>query len=153
LVLVSGLVTASGHAQTARKPTAQEVAAIRECAAKYTDDVQEGERQCLFNLVATPCTHSPDGAANLGAADCYRIEWAIWDGLLNENFKTLHDTLDDTQTGKLRDMQRVWIAYRDATCNFYYDKIRGSMAIPMGTACAARETARRALLLKLFSGL
>ena len=50
-------------------------------------------------------------------------------------------------------MQRAWIAYRDTTCNFYYDKVRGSMAIPMGTACAARETARRALLLKLFGGL
>ena len=31
-----------------------------------------------------------------------------------------------------RDMQRAWIAYRDTTCNFYDDKIHGSMAIPMG---------------------
>jgi uncharacterized protein YecT (DUF1311 family) len=43
-----------------------------------------------------------------------------------------------------------WIAYRDTTCNFYMDKIQGSMAIPMGAACAARETARRALLLRFF---
>ena len=46
-------------------------------------------------------------------------------------------------------MQQAWIAYRDTTCNFYMDKIQGSMAIPMGAVCAARETAR-ALLLRFF---
>jgi uncharacterized protein YecT (DUF1311 family) len=47
-------------------------------------------------------------------------------------------------------MQQAWIAYRDTTCNFYMDKVQGSMATPMGAACAARETARRALLLRFF---
>ena len=153
LVVISGGVTATAQAQMGRKPTAQEVAAIRDCAAKYKDDVQKGEQQCLFNLVATPCTNTPEGSANLGAADCYRIEWAIWDDLLNANFKTLLGTLDDDQAAKARAMQHAWIAYRDTTCNFYMDKIHGSMAIPMGNACAARESARRALLLDFFSGL
>jgi len=30
------------------------------------------------------------------------------------------------------------------------NKVQGSMAIPMGAVCAARETARRALLLWFF---
>jgi uncharacterized protein YecT (DUF1311 family) len=47
-------------------------------------------------------------------------------------------------------MQRAWIAYRDTTCNFYWDKIQGTMAIPMSAACNARETARRAVLLRFF---
>jgi uncharacterized protein YecT (DUF1311 family) len=152
LILCAAIVSATGNAQTERKSTAKEVAAIRECAAKYKDDVQEGERRCLFNLVATPCTHTPAGSANLGAAECYRVERTIWDDLLNDNFKELRDSLDDGQATKLRDMQRAWIAYRDTTCNFYYAKIQGSMAVPMGDACAARETARRALLLKFFNG-
>jgi|SRR5690349_2123914 uncharacterized protein YecT (DUF1311 family) len=143
---------AAAQAQT-RKATAQEVAAIRNCAAKYQDDVDEGERQCLFNLVATPCTKTREGSSNVGTADCYRLEWAIWDNLLNENFKTLIGALDSQQNTKLRAMQQAWIAYRDTTCNFYMDKIQGSMAIPMGAACAARETARRALLLRFFSQL
>jgi uncharacterized protein YecT (DUF1311 family) len=143
---------AAAQAQT-RKATAQEVAAIRNCAAKYQDDVDEGERQCLFNLVATPCTKTREGSSNVGTADCYRLEWAIWDNLLNENFKTLIGALDRQQNTKLRAMQQAWIAYRDTTCNFYMDKIQGSMAIPMGAACAARETARRALLLRFFSQL
>jgi uncharacterized protein YecT (DUF1311 family) len=107
-------------------------------------------RQCLFNLVATPCTKTREGSSNLGIADCYRVEWVIWDNLLNENFKNLMGALDNQRIAKLRAMQQAWITYRDTTCNFYMEKIQGSMAIPMGAACAARETARRALLLRFF---
>ena len=34
-------------------------------------------------------------------ADCYRVEWVIWDNLLNENFKNLMGALDSQQTAKL----------------------------------------------------
>jgi uncharacterized protein YecT (DUF1311 family) len=152
LVIALAFAAASADAQT-RKPTAQEVAAIRNCAAKYQDDVDEAERQCVFNMVAEPCTKKPEAASNLGTTDCYRVEWVIWDNLLNENFKNLMGSLDNQQTAKLRAMQQAWIAYRDTTCNFYMDKIQGSMAIPMGAACAMRETARRALLLQFFDQL
>jgi uncharacterized protein YecT (DUF1311 family) len=151
-VLLVAMTSDPTHAQT-RKPTAKETAAIRDCAAKYRDDVSEGERQCLFNLVATPCTNTPAGASNLGTADCYRVETAIWDDLLNKNFKSLVDALDDGQAVKARAMQRARLGYRDTTCNFYMDKMQGSTAIPMGSARAARETARRALLLDFFSRL
>jgi uncharacterized protein YecT (DUF1311 family) len=114
--------------------------------------VPDGQRQCLFNLVATPCINLPGGTADLTTADCYRIEGAIWNDLLNENYQNLLGTLDDGQTAKLRAMQRAWIVYRDTTCQFYDEKIRGSMAIMMDAACDTRETARRALLLKFFSG-
>jgi uncharacterized protein YecT (DUF1311 family) len=151
-VLVLGMATAFSHAQS-RKPTAQEVAAIRDCAKKNETNVDEGERQCLFNLVSDPCTKTPEGSSNVGMTDCFRLEGAIWDGLLNENYKALAAELDEEQATKLRDMQRAWIAYRDTTCGFYHTKIQGSMAMPMAAACAARETARRALLLRFFSGL
>jgi hypothetical protein len=98
-ILLSGLPLACAHAQT-RKPTVQEVAAIRTCATKYQDDVDEGERQCLFNFVATPCTNTREGSSNLGTADCYRVEWVIWDNLLNENFKNLMGALDSQQTAR-----------------------------------------------------
>jgi uncharacterized protein YecT (DUF1311 family) len=86
-------------------------------------------------------------------ADCFRLEGRIWDGLLTDNFKRLRTSLDDQQIAKAREMQRAWIASRDSTCGFYDVKIRGSMAIPLGAACIARETARRALLLRSFDGL
>lgn len=152
LAVIAAVGTAAAQ-DAGRKPTAGETAAIHDCAAKYRDDVSEGERQCLFKLVATPCANTPQGKSNLGTADCYRVEGAIWDELLNQNFKTLLDELDDQQAAKARAMQRAWLAYRDTTCGFYADKIRGSMAIPMGNACLARETARRALLLDFFGRL
>jgi uncharacterized protein YecT (DUF1311 family) len=152
LAFVVALVAPPAEAQD-RKPTAKEVAAIRACATKHKDDLDEVERQCLFNLVATPCTETPEGRSNVGQADCFRLETVIWDDLLNENFKALRETLDDDQAVKLRAMQRAWIAYRDTTCQFYYDKIQGTMAIPMQAACEARETARRAVLLAFFNRL
>ncbi len=146
-----------GGTQAARaqdeKPTAQQTAAIRACAEKNQDDLTEAERQCLFNLVATPCQSTPEGQSNLGMADCFRLEAKIWDDLLNENYKSLRDVIDARQAAELRDMQRAWIASRDTTCAFYDVKIQGSMAIPMGAACLARETARRAVLLKFFTRL
>ncbi|MGB6754467.1 MAG: lysozyme inhibitor LprI family protein [Xanthobacteraceae bacterium] len=151
-VLFAWIMPGSSSAQTP-KPTEKEVAAIRACATKYQDDLDKVEQQCLFNPVATPCTNKPSHASNAATADCYRTETAIWDDLLNENYKKLLGTLDDQQTEKLRAMQRAWIAYRDTTCNFYWDKIQGTMAGPMISACEARETARRAVLLQFFSTL
>lgn len=147
-----GLMAVPAGAQT-RKPTSKEVSAIRACAAKYKDDVSEGERRCLFKLVADPCSKSEEAKSTYGMAECFRVEQAIWDALLNDNFSALRGGLDSDQTVKLRDMQRAWIAYRDTTCEFYHDKIQGSMAEPMSAACLARETARRALLLDFFGRL
>ena len=140
------------RAQT-RKPTAREVAVVRDCATKTKDDVDAGEGRCLFKLVADPCMGPPGSAADRVMADCFQIEGVIWDGLLNENYKSLLGELDDNQTAKARAMQRAWIAYRDTTCGFYDDKIRGSMSNMMHAACHTRETVRRALLLDFFSRL
>lgn len=155
LICIAGLSLSAepSQAQT-RKPTATEIAKIRDCATKYADDLDEGERQCLFNLIADPCTNKPSGDASKAVeVDCYLIENSIWDGLLNENYKSLLETLDDGQTAKARAMQRAWTAYRDTTCQFYDDKIQGSMSVTMHAACVARESARRAMLLKFFSRL
>jgi uncharacterized protein YecT (DUF1311 family) len=150
--LLLGGLTAAGRAQ-ADKPTPQQRAAVRACAEKNQDDLTEAERQCLFELVATPCQNTPEGRSNVGMADCFRLETVVWDELLNDNFKALRALLDDRQAARARDMQRVWIASRDATCGFYDVRIQGSMATPMAAACITRETARRALLLKFFTGL
>ena len=153
-VLLLGLdFPALSHAQT-RKPTAAETASIRDCATRNKDNLDKGERQCLFNLVAQPCIDKPPAhASDSMVVDCYRIENLIWDELLNDNYRALLDTLDDGQIAKARAMQRAWTAYRDTTCEFYDDKIQGSMAVAMHAACETRESARRAMLLKFFGGL
>ena len=139
------------HAQGGPDP--KDAAAIAACVKEHADDVDEAERRCVFALVAEPCTNKPDGQSTFGTAECYRAEQRIWDAMLNENFRALRDQLDKAQKVKLRAMQLAWIAYRDTTCAFYHDKIQGTMAVGMAAACVARETARRALLLKHLQGL
>jgi uncharacterized protein YecT (DUF1311 family) len=138
----------------APKPAASQTAAILACATRNRDNLDDGERECLFNLVADPCIKkASDDADTATVVGCYRIEALIWDGLLNDNYKSLLDSLDEDQAAKARAMQRAWMAYRDTTCQFYDDKIQGSMAITMHAACVTRETARRAMLLEFFSRL
>jgi len=151
-ILATCLSVGAGHAQT-RQPTAEEISLVHECAENYRDDLGAGENHCFFSLVAAPCIKA-EGDSNLATADCYRIETEIWDGLLNDNYKELMESLDDKeQEEKLREMQRAWIAHRDASCGFYWHKIQGSMAVPMGAACLLRETGRRAMLLKFLVNL
>lgn len=147
-----GLAADPSQAQT-RKPTANEIAGIRDCATKYADNLDDGERQCLFKLVADPCAGPAGDASNAVVVECYLVENSIWDALLNDNYKDLLATLDDGQTARARAMQRAWTAYRDTTCQFYDDKIQGSMSLAMRAACVTRESARRAMLLKFFSRL
>ena len=145
------VVAVDARAQ-APKASDKQVAAIRACAEKYQEDLDKVEQQCLFKLVGEPCINKTRGSDH-DTADCYDAETAVWDNLLNENFKKLVATLEDDQIEKARAMQRAWIVYRDTTCHFYGDKLQGSMANPMITACQARETARRAVLLRFFAGL
>jgi len=153
LPIAFSFATESSYAQT-RKPTAKEIASIRDCATRNKDNLEDSERRCLFNLVAESCMGKhPQDASEAIAVDCYRMEGVIWDGLLNDNYKSLLDTLDADQTVKAQAMQRAWIAYRDTTCQFYDDKIQGSMSVRMHASCVTRETARRAMLLNFFSGL
>jgi uncharacterized protein YecT (DUF1311 family) len=151
--LVLGSLTATGALAQSRKPTAAETAAVRQCAAKNQDDQEKAIHQCVTNLVAGPCIDKFGSTGDGQMADCYYIEASVWDALLNENYKALLGTLDTAQTEKARAMQRDWIAARDSTCNFFNDKIQGTMAVPMTAECVAEETARRAMQLKVFSGL
>ena len=147
LPFLFGAATSAGHAQN-RKPTAKEITAIRNCAKKYdTSDLNEVERKCPFNLVGAPCMERPEGQSNVGVADCYRLEGAIWYDLLNENYSLAAD-LDDEQKAKLRDMQRAWIAYRDDLCDLPYEEHGGTAASLDFADCMLSETARQAIWLE-----
>jgi uncharacterized protein YecT (DUF1311 family) len=153
-LLLAGVAATGAQAQS-RQPTAKETAAVRACATKNQDDPEKALQECVDKLVAGPCIDKfgSTGAGDHQMADCYYIEAAIWDALLNENYKALLGALDDKQTAKARAMQHDWIASRDSTCNFFADKIQGSMAVPMTAECIDSETARRAMQLKIFNGL
>ena len=71
--------------------------------------------------------------------------------LYNDAYKTMMDALEPDQQAKLREMQRSWIHTRDLTCAFWYDYFQGTMANPMIAYCNNRETARRAIFLRIFA--
>ena len=153
IAVIATCLGVEGSAAQTRKPTVEEISAVRACVEKHENDLDAAANKCAFKPVADPCMKK-EGYSNLGMADCFRIEHEIWDRLLNEAYKELRQSLDDgEQEKKLREMQRAWIAHRDATCEFYHHKIRGSMAGPMSSARMLRETARRAMLLKSLVGL
>jgi hypothetical protein len=107
LAASASLVAEPSHAQD-RKPTGREVAAIRDCAKRTKDNLDDGERRCVFNLVATPCINKlPKTARDHAVVDCYDLENLIWGDLLNQNYKSLLDTLDDDQKAKARHAERM----------------------------------------------
>jgi uncharacterized protein YecT (DUF1311 family) len=154
IVLVAAALGLASVAAAARdgQPTARQVKSVRECVDRHAGGADAVERECLFKLVAEPCIERTK-QSNAEVIGCYDIELKIWDELLNETYQALRAELDAERQAKLRELQQAWIAYRDTTCDFYWHKIQGTMAGPMGAACRLRETARRAILLELFRNL
>jgi uncharacterized protein YecT (DUF1311 family) len=130
-------------AATAQKPSqaARDSATVQDCIKS-----KSGKEESCIGIVSDPCLDKVSGATS-EMNECFSREQAVWDDILNESFRRLRDKLDETQKGKLRDMQRAWIGSREKTCTFYWDFYQGTMASPMSSSCNNRETARRALFL------
>ncbi|HEY0224509.1 MAG TPA: lysozyme inhibitor LprI family protein [Pseudolabrys sp.] len=143
-----GLPCASCFAQ-ANKPNVRDSAAIQDCVKTKTGSNWNWEK-CI-GMISEPCVKDETSMPPSEIMACYVREEAVWDDILNESFRRLRARLDETKMGKLREMQRAWIASRDKTCAFFYDYFEGSMANPMMAACTARETGRRALFLLGFA--
>ena len=101
--------------------------------------------ESCIGSISKSCLSDAKSTADQNA--CIDRERKVWDNILNESYRRLREKLDAAQQAKLRDMQRAWIASRDATCRFYREYYQGTMASPMAAACVNRETARRALFL------
>ena len=135
-------------AARAASPDAKATETIEDCvktAAPAGKAMSNAER-CI-GIVSNPCLDGPRTKSTADMNACIDRERAVWDDILNETFRRLREKLDEAQRVKLRDMQRAWLASRDATCAFYWDFYQGTMASPMAASCVNRETARRALFL------
>jgi len=141
LALALGAVLSPAAAQNTR-PAVKDSRAIEDCIKSKPG----GEESCI-GIVSDPCLKRDATKSTTDQNACIDRELAVWDDILNETFRRLRDKLDDTQKGKLRDMQRAWVASKEKTCAFYWDYYQGTMASPMAAACVNKETARRALFL------
>ncbi len=155
LSLALALIVAIPLPARADAPAAKDVAAIGDCLRKQDKKgggTQEGDEAACLMRVAKPCMGGDEAAASdRRKIDCLDRERQVWDQILNESFKTMMTALDPDQQAKLREMQRSWIASRDLTCAFWYDYFQGTMANPMIAYCNNRETARRAIFLRVFA--
>ena len=117
--------------------------------------IQDNPMICVARQ-AEECIERNGGGPNMVLAACYEAEAAVWDRALNSAYRDLQryarerEAADvgyepDALINSLRDMQRAWIAYRDATCANALALARpfGSAAGPAGTKCRMIETARQ----------
>lgn len=148
------LIVALPRAARADAPVAKDVTAIGDCLRKQDKKgagTQEGDEAACLMTVAKPCTGDEGAASSRRKIDCLDRERLVWDQILNESYKAMMNALDADQQAKLREMQRSWIETRDLTCAFWYDYFQGTMANPMIAYCNNRETARRAIFLRVFA--
>jgi uncharacterized protein YecT (DUF1311 family) len=120
-----------------------------------------GAGDCI-GQAATVCSEQPGGYTTVGLGFCLGAERDWWDARLNEVYAALmaREKKIDAEMEEigatvpriapsLRDMQRAWIAFRDASCAYEYSKWGGgSGGGPAHAACAMRLTAEQTVALK-----
>lgn len=139
---------------------------------RYSDDATAAcvaqaangaEKSACIGRSASACINAtPDGQTTYGMGGCLDRELTYWDAVLNANYRNararakavdvemrnLGSSVPSLETS-LRDMQRAWIGFRDATCDF--ERIQwggGTGGGPATLACLMRLTGQQALYLE-----
>lgn len=121
--------------------------------AQQVDCIGRSANQCM--------TATTDGGTTVGMGYCLEQELVFWDNRLNAHYGDIRArarAVDDemAQIGAtvpqiapaLREMQRAWIAYRDATCDFERAQWGGGTGGgPATYSCLMRMTGAQALYL------
>ena len=113
-------------------------------------------------LAATACMDAPGAESTVGMTGCLGGELDYWDARLNAAYGALMQVegrveAEMAEAGSsaskpaeaLRDMQRAWIAWRDASC--LYERSQwggGTGGGPASADCAMRLTAAQAMALE-----
>ncbi|WP_424983558.1 lysozyme inhibitor LprI family protein [Maritalea sp. S77] len=135
-------------AQDNQFTTADEIQ-MQNCWEAVTDLNMQGEEHSLSECIGAAsnvCMEEEEGGmTTVGMASCIMRENSWWDSILNINYQNLKQILEPKQFEDLRDAQRKWIAYRDASCAFHYNYWgNGTMRSTAFAGCMLDTTARRA---------
>ena len=131
-------------------------AILTACLAAAGDD-----RDSCIGKASGQCLEGEGASSTVGTVACLRAEADQWDGLLNTAYASVLAQSEQTdaemkelgsaadpEVPALRDMQRSWIAYRDAACAYEVTRWGGgSGSGPAATGCVMELTARQALRL------
>jgi uncharacterized protein YecT (DUF1311 family) len=119
------------------------------------------DKRACIGLSANLCMEAPGGYSTYGMGGCLDGELTFWDGLLNENYRArmvqaksadedaaMYQPELPKQAEALRDMQRAWITFRDAACDYERSQWGGGTGGgPATLMCLMRMTGEQALLL------
>lgn len=134
----------------------------RACLAAASDSVAQ---EACIGRSADACMAANDvGGTTVGMGGCLDHELRFWDVLLNAYYQSAMDRAKrmDAETRQyntaaaamentLRDMQRAWIPFRDATCDFERAQWGGGTGGgPATLGCLMRLTGEQALVLGRF---
>jgi len=97
------------------------------------DENSPAYSQCMDNASST-----------VAMSSCIQAETQLQDQRLNRVYKQLTSKLQAAQQKSLRDVQRQWIAYRDANCKFHVQASGGTLAQLEGGMCVLDMTRERA---------
>ena len=123
-----------------------------------------GNKSDCIGVSAGLCMEQPGGDSTYGMGFCLDSELQYWDGLLNDSYQQLRAAMQASdadlpdhlavQADGLRDMQRAWIAYRDARCGYEATLWQGGTGSgPAFLNCAMLLTGEQALYLSaIYSG-
>ncbi|WP_027258406.1 lysozyme inhibitor LprI family protein [Leisingera aquimarina] len=123
---------------------------------------QDARRGCLGTSAQHCMGETPDGSTTVGMMGCLDGERSYWDQRLNRAYKSMRtkaEALDAEMeelgsavpktAPALRGMQRAWIIYRDATCDFERSQWGGGTGGgPAVLSCLMRLTGEQALYLE-----
>lgn len=123
-----------------------------------------GGRDCIGAAAETCMAATEGGYSTAGMVGCLAAEHDWWDDALNAAYRDLRareqaiDARPEPQPGAgprpsgadaIRDVQRAWIAWRDATCRYEHMQWWGGTgAAVAANACLLQRTAEQTLMLK-----
>ena len=84
------------------------------------------------------------GGVTLAMRICNGNELKYQDKILNKNYKLAMNVLDIQHRNELKKVQRLWMEYRDAKCDFLFGLTGGTMDLLIGGSCYIEMTAQRA---------
>lgn len=110
-----------------------------------------GKLDCVGQSADACIDASVGGETTIGMGGCLDEERKFWDARLNATYRQLIAQHGDNAilTDRLRDMQRIWITYRDARCD--YELVQwggGTGGGPALIACLMKATAEQTLILE-----
>ncbi|MCO6386162.1 lysozyme inhibitor LprI family protein [Aliihoeflea sp. 40Bstr573] len=108
------------------------ISALLSAVPAFASDWYEGDYQ-----------RCADEGTTTGIVMCVGELYEEWDARLNAAYRTAIEPLEGARRTQFRDVQRAWIAYRDASCG-YYRSGEGTIAAIEGNVCMFALTRDRA---------